>query len=159
VLDALGVPAERHLAFDGLASDITAEARRVSATLRDWGGIDLCLLGLGANGHVAFNEPGSPPDAPARVVTLTEETRARNFPRRGGGVAAHAPTHALTLGLAEILAAREIVLLVTGRDKRAVLERVVRGPVTPDVPASVLAARGAVTVLTDAGPALPRPRR
>ncbi len=136
LLDALEVGADRHLAFDGAAADPQAEVRRVSAGLAAWGGLDLCLLGLGVNGHVAFNEPGTPPSAGARVVRLAGETRARNFPG-----AADAPTHAVTLGLAEILAAREVWLLVTGADKRDALRAVIEGPVTLPVTLEVPAAR------------------
>ncbi|HEX7128308.1 MAG TPA: 2-amino-4-hydroxy-6-hydroxymethyldihydropteridine diphosphokinase [Thermodesulfobacteriota bacterium] len=144
LLDALGVPPERRLAFDGAAADLEAEVRRVSAALAAWGGIDLCLLGLGPNGHVAFNEPGAPPSAPARVVRLAEETRRRNFP---GDPAA--PTHALTLGLAEILGAAEVWLLVSGRDKRETLRAVLEGPATPAVPASWLRDHPCAAVLAD----------
>lgn len=144
LLDALGVPPERHLAFDGAAADLDAEARRVSRALAAWGGIDLCLLGLGANGHVAFNEPGTPPSAGARVVRLADETRERNFPG-----APCAPRRALTLGLAEILAAAEVWLLVSGEDKREALRAVLEGPVTPAIPASALRGHPCVVVLAD----------
>lgn len=150
LLDPLGVPAGRRLAFDGRAAAPAAEVRRVTERLAAWAGIDLCLLGLGVNGHVAFNEPGTPPDAPARVVRLSEETRARNFPGPGGaGVAAGAPTEAFTLGLAEILSSREVLLLVTGADKREALRATLGGPVTPEVPASLLRRHPACVVLAD----------
>lgn len=144
LLDALGVPPERHLHFDGAAADLDAEVRRVAARLAEWGGIDLCLLGLGANGHVAFNEPGTPREAGARVVRLSDDTRARNFPG-----AADAPTYALTLGLAEVLAAREVWLLVTGEDKREALRTALVGPAHPAVPASALQGHPAAVALVD----------
>lgn len=151
LLDPLGVPPSRHLAFDGLAADGAAAVRAVSARLAAWGGIDLAVLGLGVNGHVAFNEPGTPPRAPARVVLLAPETRARNFPGPGAGLAAPgAPTEALTLGLAEIMGAREVLLLVTGEAKREALRAACFGPVTPAVPASLLRSHPNVTVYADA---------
>jgi glucosamine-6-phosphate deaminase len=150
LLDPLGVPPERRLAFDGTAPDPAAEVRRVAGRLAAWGGIDVCLLGLGVNGHVAFNEPGAPAEAPARVVRLSEETRARNFPGPGGaGVAPGAPAEAFTIGLAEILSSREVVLLVTGADKRDALRAALAGPITPEVPASALRRHPACVVLAD----------
>ncbi len=165
LLDPLGIPEGRHLAFDGLAPDGEAAARAVSAQLAAWGGLDLAILGLGVNGHVAFNEPGTPPRAPARVVRLAPDTRARNFPAPGksgaasggaapegaapAGVVPDAPTEALTLGLAEIMDAREILLLVTGETKREALHAACFGPVTPAVPASALQYHLDVTVYAD----------
>jgi glucosamine-6-phosphate deaminase len=165
LLDPLGIPESRHLAFDGLQPDGEAAARAVSAQLAAWGGIDLAILGLGVNGHIAFNEPGTPPRAPARVVRLAPDTRARNFPAPGGavataggaahegvapaGVAPDAPTEALTLGLAEIMDAREILLLVTGEAKREALHAACFGPVTPAVPASALQYHLSVTIYAD----------
>ena len=94
--------------------------------LIDDGGLDLAVLGLGMNGHLGLNEPGSGAHQPTRVVELTAETR--EGARRYG--ANPPPTWGLAVGLAEILAAREVWLLVTGPTKAEVLDRVINGPVT-----------------------------
>ncbi|HEX5012234.1 MAG TPA: glucosamine-6-phosphate deaminase [Planctomycetota bacterium] len=104
------------------------------AAIAEAGGLDLALLGLGTNGHIAFNEPGSPRDSRTRRVTLHEGTRldlARAF-----GEAQGVPCEALTMGVATILAAREVVLLALGARKAAAVARMLGGPIGPECPAS-----------------------
>lgn len=122
--------------FDRLdpdAEDLDVECSRFRASVGN-GGLDLVILGLGANGHLGLNEPGSLPTAPTRVVAISDETR------RGltfyGAIAS--TTWGLTLGLAEILAARQIWLLVTGDRKRDILARSLIEPIGPDLPATFL---------------------
>ncbi len=115
------------------AADLPDECRRYRQLIDD-GGLDLAVLGLGLNGHLGLNEPGSGADQPTRVVELTGETQ--EGARRYG--ADPPPTWGLAVGMAEILAAREVWLLVTGPAKSKVLASVVSGPVTDDVPASLL---------------------
>ncbi len=138
----------------GDAPDPQAEARRYAAELAAAGGIGLQVLGLGLNGHVGFNEPPCGPEAECRCVTLSDVTRFQNAAAFGGDASA-VPTRAITLGLAEILAADRILLVVTGAAKAEVLRRVLEGPPTPDVPASWLQRHPAVSVIAD-GPALGR---
>ena len=109
------------------------------------GGIDLAVLGLGPNGHLGFNEPPSGPHSPTRALELTPESLSSN--------AAYwrelpVPTHALTAGMNLILAARRVLLLVSGAHKREVLARALEGPRTPDLPASYLRDSD-LTVLAD----------
>jgi glucosamine-6-phosphate deaminase len=115
------------------------------------GGLDLLLLGLGSNGHLAFNEPGSPADSRTRLVTLEEATRER----AGGDV----PEHAISVGLGTILEARAIVLLAFGREKAEVVQRALTGEVTDALPASVLQRHADVHVLLDPDAAASRSRR
>ena len=127
--------AEQDLLLDGSARDADAEIARHAARLAELGGADLAFLGLGRNGHVAFNEPGTSYDQGARVVDLAPETRQplqAEFPR------GDAPTRGMTLGLLEILASRKIALLATGRSKAAILAELVEAPVSPQRPASLL---------------------
>ncbi|WP_412030397.1 glucosamine-6-phosphate deaminase [Deinococcus yunweiensis] len=116
-----------------------------TARLRDLGGLDVAVLGLGPNGHLGFNEPPSSPDAPTREVTLTPESLESN---RGYWDGLAVPTQAITAGMDVILAAHETLLLVSGTHKQAILGAALDGPQTPDVPASFLR-RTALTVLAD----------
>jgi glucosamine-6-phosphate deaminase len=116
--------------------------------LEDRGGLDLAVLGLGSNGHVGFNEPPSDRDAPTRDVDLAALTIEANARYWGDG--ADVPTRAVTMGMAALLAARTIVLVVSGEGKRSILRRSLEGPVGPTVPASFLReVRSDVTVIAD----------
>ena len=137
---------------DGLAADPAAEARRYGATVADAGGIALQLLGLGANGHVGFNEPPCPADAPCRCLELSAATRRQNAAAFGGDPAA-VPARAITLGTAEILAAQTVLLVVTGAAKAEILRRSLQEPPTPEVPASWLQRHPRLQVVVDAAAA------
>jgi glucosamine-6-phosphate deaminase len=113
VVAPLELAPDRVLLPDGLAADPEAEARRYAAALAAAGGIGLQLLGLGLNGHVGFNEPPCGPEAVCRCLCLSATTRHQNAAAFGGDPGA-VPERAITLGLAEILAAERIVLVVTG---------------------------------------------
>ena len=144
----LGLAAERVHLPDGRAGDGAAAARAYGAALAAAGGIGLQLLGLGRNGHVGFNEPPCGPEVTCRPVQLCPSTRAANAADFGGRAEA-VPAWAITLGLREILAAERIVLVVTGGAKAAVLERLLQGPATPELPASWLKDHPAVSVIVD----------
>jgi glucosamine-6-phosphate deaminase len=122
-------------------AEIAAYCRLIAAE----GGLNIVLLGIGRNGHLAFNEPGSRPDSGCRVVPLREETRAA----AAGGWPEEPPSLGVTVGMREILAARHVVLLATGVDKRRVLTDALHGPVTSDLPASFLQEHPALTVVCD----------
>ena len=137
---------EQDLLIDGSARDPGAEIARHAARLAEVGGADLAFLGLGRNGHVAFNEPGTSYDQGARVVELAPETRQlleAEFRRRD------APTRGMTLGLREILASRKIALLATGRSKAAILAALFEAPVSPQRPASILLDQQDFTLFAD----------
>ncbi len=127
----------------GVAS-LAEECRRFEDLVDD-GGLDLTLLGVGTNGHLGLNEPGSLRDSPTRVVEVAASTAAGAH--RYGTV--ERPTRGMTLGLRPILDSREIWLLVTGSNKASILERLMNGPIGPDVPASFLRDHPNVTVLAD----------
>lgn len=107
------------------------------AEIRAAGGLDLLLLGVGVNGHVGFNEPGTPFDTTTHVVDLTPETRTSNARFFGGHVEA-VPTQAITMGVATILAAKRVRLLATGPGKAAIMARTLASQPTPEVPATAL---------------------
>ena len=157
VATPLGIPDERIITLPGDAPDPEAACRDFDTSVAAAGGIDVAVLGLGPNGHLGFNEPPSPAGAPTRAVDLTPESlesNARYWPDL------EVPRRALTAGMPTILAARRIVLVVTGAGKRAILRRLMTEPVGPDLPASYLRDCGAATLLADdeAWPAdVPRP--
>ncbi len=105
------------------------------------GPIDLQILGIGANGHIAFNEPGSSKDSEIRIVELSESTVSRN------GTASS--QKAITMGIKEILEAHRIILLASGFDKAAAVKGMAYGDITPTIPASFLQRHGDVTVIVD----------
>jgi glucosamine-6-phosphate deaminase len=130
------------------AATLDAECERYRAAIRAAGGVDFQLLGLGRNGHIAFNEPGSARDSRMRVVALAPTTRADlagTF-----GALERVPSQGVTLGVADVLAARTIRLLAFGAAKREILARALSGPISPDVPASFLREHGATRWIVDA---------
>lgn len=141
---------------DGAAAELEAEARRYEEQVRA-AGIELQVLGIGRNGHLGFNEPGSPLDSVTRVVRLTERTRqdnARFFDRPED-----VPTEVLTQGLGTILRATRLLLIATGEAKAPAVAAALTGPVTPDSPASVLQRHPGVEVVLDAAAACALPDR
>lgn len=142
---------QHFIRFNSDAEDPQAELSRVEHALAAWSGIDLLFLGLGPNGHVGFNEPGSPPDAPMHLCALTPESIVSNARYWGGE--ANVPRHGMTLGLGTLTKARQTVLLVGGEAKADILARVVEGEITPDAPATLLRRASNVTVIADEGAA------
>ena len=143
-----GVPTERWHPFDVGARDHEAMCREYEATITGAGGLDLVMLGLGPNAHIASNEPGSELDSPTRPVRLMPETVSYILTDEvlQGAVS----DRAVTLGIGTILAAREVVVLVSGRAKRTPLGRLLDGTVDPTVPATALRLHPRCTLLADA---------
>ena len=146
--DPLQLPAGALQLPDGCAPGPHAEARRYGLALQAAGGIGLQLLGIGNNGHVGFNEPPCAADAPCRCVALTAATRAQNAAVFGGDPAA-VPPQAISLGLAEILAADRLLLVASGASKAEILRRALEEPPCPEVPASWLQQHPQLEVLAD----------
>ena len=133
---------------DGSAADLPVACAAYERAISDAGGVDLQLLGIGTDGHVGFDEPGSSLASRTRIKTLTRRTRADNARFFDGAVEA-VPTHCLTQGLATIMAARHLVLLATGRGKAEAVHQLVEGAVSALWPATVLQLHPHVTVLVD----------
>jgi glucosamine-6-phosphate deaminase len=133
---------------DGLADDLVAACAAYERAIEDAGGVDLQLLGIGTDGHIAFNEPGSSLASRTRIKTLTEQTRLDNA-RFFGGDVDRVPRHCLTQGLGTIMQARHLVLLATGRGKAEAVHQLVEGPVSALWPATVTQFHPHVSVLVD----------
>jgi glucosamine-6-phosphate deaminase len=133
---------------DGLAADIPAACAAYEHAIRAAGGVDLQILGIGTDGHIAFNEPGSSLASRTRIKTLTRQTRIDNA-RFFGGDLESVPTHCLTQGLATIMDARHLVLVATGRGKAEAVHYLVEGAVSALWPATILQHHPHVTVLLD----------
>ena len=146
-LRPLAIPASHVVRLPGDSADPAETCRLYDQAVAAAGGFDLAVLGLGPNGHLGFNEPPVDPSAPSRVVDLTEASVASNAPYWGGPD--RVPRRALTAGMAQLLGAKRVILLVSGAHKRDILQRTVSGPVTGDVPASYLRTAAHVTVFAD----------
>ncbi|MFD6448077.1 glucosamine-6-phosphate deaminase [Promicromonospora sp. NPDC060204] len=133
---------------DGLAEDLPAACAAYEQAITDAGGVDLQLLGIGTDGHIAFNEPGSSLASRTRIKTLTKQTREDNA-RFFGGSFDDVPRHCLTQGLATIMSARHLVLLATGRAKAEAVHQLVEGPISAMWPATIMQLHPHATVLVD----------
>lgn len=146
-IEPLGIAEANVVRLAGDATDPWEACRLYKEAVRKAGGFDISILGLGPNGHIGFNEPPSPPDAPTRLVDLTPESILSNAHYWGGE--GQVPRRALTCGMDLLLTARRTLLLVSGAHKHQILHRAVEGPQTPEVPASYLQSASKVTVVAD----------
>jgi glucosamine-6-phosphate deaminase len=145
--DHIDIDSDRVHGPDGVAGDIFAAAEEYDALIARSGPVDVQLLGIGVNGHIGFNEPGSSLGSRTRVATLTEQTRQDNA--RFFDSIDEVPRHVITQGLGTIGTARHPVLIATGGHKAAAIAGAVEGPVTASCPASVLQLHPHVTVVVD----------
>lgn len=132
---------------DGLAGDPQAECARYDELLRSLGWADLQLLGMGRNGHIGFNEPGDAFVVPTHVVDLTPSTIEANA--RFFASAGEVPRQAITMGIGAIMRARHVLVAVSGEDKADAVYGAFHGPVTPEIPASILQLHPHVTLVGD----------
>jgi len=139
---------ERVLGPDGLADDIPAACAAYERAISDAGGVDLQILGVGSDGHIAFNEPSSSLGSRTRIKTLARQTRIDNA-RFFGGDVAQVPTHCLTQGVGTIMAARRVVLLADGEHKAEAVHQLVEGPVSAMWTATALQWHPQATVIVD----------
>ena len=143
----VNMPKEHYHLPDGNAKDPQAECVRYEKAIQEAGGIDLQLLGIGHNGHIGFNEPDVEFPGDTHVVKLTESTIEAN--KRFFASADEVPREALSMGIGTIMRARGIVMVINGADKADIAYRALRGPVTPQVQASILQFHPNVTVILD----------
>lgn len=149
LFDHINVSPRRIHFLNGLAADAAMECRRYESQIARAGGIDLLVLGVGVNGHIGFNEPGASLSASTHKARLTRATRRTNAELFGGRLSA-VPVYALSMGIGTIMHARRIVLLATGGNKSTAVRRLVEGPVTSRMPASLLQLHPSVEVWVDA---------
>jgi glucosamine-6-phosphate deaminase len=126
--------------------DVDVESERYERNIAGAGGIDLLIVGIAANGHIAFNEPGSSFDSRTRAVHLAPETIANAQQHFGNE---RAPSRAITMGIGTMLEARRVLLLASGAAKSDAVKRALRGPVSPAVPASALQLHPRVIAILD----------
>lgn len=134
-----GIPEANIHYIPTTANDMDAAAAQYEVDITNVGGLEMAVVGLGPNGHIAFNEPGSGPETRTRVIDLTEESRDQNAAYYDG---AEIPKQAITMGLGTVLGARRIVLIVSGEAKADIVKETLEGPMTSDVPGSWLRLAG-----------------
>lgn len=132
---------------NGMAEDIDAECERYEELIRSLGGVDIQLLGIGRNGHIGFNEPAAAFDKMTHCVDLTESTIEAN--KRFFASADDVPRQAVSMGSGTIMKAKKILLIACGEDKADAVAKSFFGPVTPEVPASILQLHSDVVVIAD----------
>ena len=147
LFDHISIKKENTVVPDGLAKDVDAMCKAYEDQIEQWGGVDLQLLGIGHDGHIGFNEPESTFPGMTHEVQLTAMTRDAN--KRFFDSIDDVPTAAFTMGIGTCMAAKQIVMVVTGADKKEILKKTFWGPVTPEVPASILQFHPNVTLICD----------
>lgn len=147
LFDHISIRPENTYVPDGLATDVDTMCGAYERTIEDLGGVDLQLLGLGHDGHIGFNEPGDHFPVRTHETALAEITRQANA--RFFASEAEVPTAAYTMGVGTVMAARRILMIVTGADKSDILHKAFFGPVTPWIPASILQFHPDVTLICD----------
>lgn len=147
LFDRVNIDPERTNVPNGMEPDAEKECGRYEELIRSLGGVDLQLLGLGHNGHIGFNEPGEAFEKETHCVDLTESTIEAN--KRFFASADDVPKQAYTMGIKTIMQAKKILIVVNGENKADIVERAFFGPVTPEVPASILQLHNEVTLVGD----------
>lgn len=137
---------DRYIGFESQPHDPNAECARIATWLEQHGPIDMCVLGLGVNGHIGFNEPAAFLEPHAHVAQLSQASLEHAMLRQ----TKHRPAYGLTLGIADLLQSRQVLLLATGSAKREPLDRLLAGPITTDFPASLLQLHPNAVILCDA---------
>ena len=147
LFDRVNIDPERTNVPNGMEPDAEKECGRYEELIRSLGGVDLQLLGLGHNGHIGLNEPGEAFEKETHCVDLTESTIEAN--KRFFASADDVPKQAYTMGIKTIMQAKKILIVVNGENKADIVERAFFGPVTPEVPASILQLHNDVTLVGD----------
>mgnify|MGYP002569176398 CR=1 FL=1 len=148
LFDHISIKPENTIVPDGLAADIPAMCEAYERKIEDWGGVDIQLLGIGHDGHIGFNEPGEAFELETHCVDLTQETIEANKRFFDGNVDL-VPKQAYTMGIKTIMQARKVLMVVNGTGKAEIVKKAFFGPVTPEVPASILQMHPDFTLVGD----------
>ena len=149
LFDHISIKPENTIVPDGLAADIPAMCEAYERKIEDWGGVDIQLLGIGHDGHIGFNEPGEAFELETHCVDLTQETIEANKRFFDGNVDL-VPKQAYTMGIKTIMQARKVLMVANGVGKADIIKKAFFGPVTPEVPASILQMHPDFTLVLDA---------
>lgn len=147
LFDHVNIRKDHTFVPDGQQADSDKACQMYEQIIRDLGGIELQLLGLGHNGHIGFNEPADEFPKITHCVDLTESTIQAN--KRFFEKESDVPRQAYTMGIGTIMSAKKILVVVSGEDKADILDKVINGPITPQVPASILQLHQDVTIVAD----------
>lgn len=147
LFNQLNIPAQNVHLPDGLTTDIEATCQAYSQAISNRGGLDLQLLGIGTNGHIGFNEPKTCFNSRTHVVELSEQTRIDNG--RFFSDQTEVPTHAVTMGIQDILEAKEVILVATGKNKADIMAKLFSSPIDEELPASALKKHNNLTIVLD----------
>ncbi len=151
IAEELGIEERNFLMLPVSSDDYARDCRLFTGEIERRGGLSLLMLGVGENGHLGFNQPGSPFDSVCRLSRMHPELESRL--REESGLPDDRPMGGVTLGIADIMKAERIVLVAKGENKAVIVKRLLEGPVTEDVPASVLQLHPDCEVLLDAAAA------
>lgn len=147
LFDSINIDKKNTFVPNGMEEDREKACREYDEIIRSQGGIDMQILGLGHNGHIGFNEPGSAFGKETHCVKLTESTISANA--RFFASIDDVPREAYTMGIKSIMQAKKIVVIVSGESKEEIVKRAFTGPITPEVPASVLQLHNDVILVGD----------
>lgn len=147
LFDHVNIRKDHTFVPDGQEADSNKACQMYEQIIQDLGGIDLQLLGLGHNGHIGFNEPAEEFPKITHCVDLTESTIQAN--KRFFEKESDVPRQAYTMGIGTIMSAKKILIVVSGEDKAEILNKIINGPITPQVPASILQLHPDVTIVAD----------
>lgn len=147
LFDHVNIRKDHTFVPDGQEADSNKACQMYEQIIQDLGGIDLQLLGLGHNGHIGFNEPAEEFPKITHCVDLTESTIQAN--KRFFEKESDVPRQAYTMGIGTIMSAKKILVVVSGEDKAEILNKIINGPITPQVPASILQLHPDVTIVAD----------
>ena len=147
LFDHVNIRKDHTFVPDGLQENSDQACQMYEQIIRDLGGIDLQLLGLGHNGHIGFNEPAEDFPKITHCVDLTESTIQAN--KRFFEKESDVPRQAYTMGIGTIMSAKKILVVVSGEDKAEILNKIINGPITPQVPASIPQLHPDVTIVAD----------
>lgn len=147
LFDHIDIPLSQCHIPNGTAQDLKEECERFEQLIQSVGGIDFQLLGIGPNGHIGFNEPGTPFQSRTHIVPLTEETRQANS--RFFNSIDEVPKMAITMGIETILQSKEIMLLASGKSKAEAMKNLIHGEIHKSIPGSALKRHKNVTIIAD----------